>query len=100
VSATDIAESVAIARAAALAAEQGDSGKMILYKRISNQPYAYEIGCADVHEIANKIKRVPDAYINAQHNGITDECLAYLLPLIEGERYPKYVGGLPEQIIL
>ena len=99
VSATDIAESVAVGRAAALAAEQGESGKMMLYKRVSNHPYAYEIDCADVHEIANKIKRVPDAYINAQHNGITDECLAYLRPLIEGERYPKYVAGLPEQII-
>ncbi|MBQ7379814.1 MAG: 6-phosphofructokinase [Clostridia bacterium] len=100
VSATDIAESVAIGRAAALAAEQGESGKMMLYKRVSDVPYAYEIDCADVHEIANKIKRVPDAYINADHNGITNECLAYLRPLIEGERYPKYVNGLPEQIIL
>ena len=73
---------------------------VVLYKRLSDAPYAYEIGCADVHEIANKIKRVPDAYINAEHNGVTDACLAYLRPLIEGERYPKYVAGLPEQIIL
>ena len=72
---------------------------MMLYKRLADAPYAYEISSADVQEIANKIKRVPDAYINAQHNGITDECLAYLRPLIEGERYPKYVAGLPEQII-
>lgn len=100
VSATDIAESVAIGRAAALAAEQGETGKMMLYKRTADAPYACEIGCADVHEIANKIKRVPDAYINAEHNGITDACLEYLRPLIEGERYPKYVGGLPEQIVL
>ena len=53
-----------------------------------------------MHEIANKIKRVPDEYINAEHNGITDACLAYLRPLILGERYPEYVNGLPEQIIL
>ena len=100
VSAADIAESVAIGRAAALAAEQGESGKMMLYKRVSQVPYAYEIDCADVHEIANKIKRVPDEYINEQHNGITDACLEYLRPLVEGERYPKYVCGLPEQVIL
>ena len=100
VSAADIAESVAIGRAAVLAAEQGESGKMMLYKRVSQVPYAYEIDCADVHEIANKIKRVPDEYINEQHNGITDACLEYLRPLVEGERYPKYVCGLPEQVIL
>ena len=70
------------------------------YKRISNQPYAYEIDCADVHEIANKIKVVDDKFINEAGNDVTDECCRYLLPLIAGEASPKFINGIPDYVII
>jgi hypothetical protein len=32
--------------------------------------------------------------------GITEKCRRYLLPLIEGEDYPAYRGGLPVYVTL
>jgi 6-phosphofructokinase 1 len=50
--------------------------------------------------IANQIKAVPASYINERGNHVTDECCAYLLPLIQGEATPTYKNGIPEFVIL
>ncbi len=94
-SATDIAESVAVGRAAVKAAADGVTREMMTIVRDSTVPYAYHIGHSDVGEIANKIKAVPDAFINEAANHITPACAAYLLPLIAGEATPAYKNGLP-----
>ncbi len=100
-SATDICESVAIGREAVrVAASDGLSGEMMIFKRVSNTPYSYEISHKKVSEIANCVRRVPDSYINAQGNFITEDCCSYILPLIEGEISPKYYKGLPQYIVL
>ena len=36
------------------------------------------------------------AAANAEGNHIPDACCEYILPLIEGEAYPKYERGLPK----
>ena len=73
---------------------------MMTTDRISTEPYASEVGMADVQDIANQIKHVCDEYINERGNHVTDECCRYLLPLIMGEIQPKYEGGLPVHIII
>ena len=50
--------------------------------------------------IANKVKSVPREFINEQGNNVTDECLSYIMPLIEGETHPEFAHGLPVHIIL
>ncbi len=100
VSATDIRESLDIGEHAVRFALAGVSREMVVLRRLSTEPYTYEIGHEDIFKIANQTKVVPDAFINEASNGVTDECLAELLPLIQGEMWPEYEGGLPAHWIL
>jgi 6-phosphofructokinase 1 len=68
--------------------------------RVSDAPYRAEYGTTPVSAVANQVKTVPAAYINEAGNGITEEGLAYLLPLIQGELTPVFRDGLPVHIIL
>ncbi len=100
VSAQDIEEALAIGEAAVRFAAEGVSRQMVVLNRLSTAPYTYEIAHEDIFKIANQTKTVPDAFINKAGNGVTDECLAYLLPLIKGEMWPEYVDGLPVHWVL
>ena len=96
----DIEESVAVGQAAVNAAIAGSSRVMMTIQRTSDAPYAYTVGQAAIDTIANQTRFVPDEFINAESNHVTDACLYHLLPLIQGERYPDYESGLPVQCIL
>ncbi|MBO7169656.1 MAG: 6-phosphofructokinase [Clostridia bacterium] len=98
-SATDIEESVRTGKGAVEAAVAGTSGHMVVALREDN-PYAIRISTSPVSEIANKVKTVPDAYINEAENGITEAGLAYLAPLILGERACAYENGMPKHFII
>ena len=93
-SANDINESFAAGRAAAMNSPTA-SGCMICYER-SDAPYSITYRAKDVSEIANKIRKVPAEFINAEGNNVTDACLNYLLPLIQGEYPIVYTNGLPK----
>lgn len=98
---TDLDESVAIgAQAVRVATDEGVSGEMVLFERISSQPYRYTIRHKRVKNVANVVRCVPDEYINNEGNHITDACCEYILPLIEGEAYPEYERGIPKYIVL
>ena len=73
---------------------------MMTFVRESESPYVCKPGYEDIEKIANKVRAVPDSFINERGNGITDEGVKYLLPLIEGESYPEYKNGLPVHISL
>lgn len=87
-------------KAAVEAAVSGISGKMMTINRVSSEPYVSVPGYEDIDKIANKVKVVPDEFINKRGNGITDEGVKYLLPLINGESYPDYKDGLPVHLTL
>ena len=99
-SATDLAESVCVGRAAVKAASEGVTRQMMTIVRDSTEPYAYHVEHSDVSKIANQIKAVPAEFINERGNNVTDECARYLLPLIAGEATPKYSNGIPEYLII
>ncbi len=99
-SATDLAESVAVGRAAVKAAAEGVSREMMILVRDSTSPYLFHVEHHGISDIANKEKVVPDAFINETGDHITAACAAYLLPLIAGEAYPAYQNGLPSFVIL
>lgn len=94
-SATDIEESLRVGEGAVKTASEGISGVMMTIQRTSSKPYASEISHSPVADIANMVRRVPDEFINAQGNHVTDACCDYLAPLIAGETAPVYRGGLP-----
>ena len=98
---TDIEESVRIGREAVRAAvNDGVSGEMMVFERVSNNPYSCAVTHKRVANIANMVKCVPDEYINDEGNFVTKECCEYILPLIEGEDAPRYYKGIPSYIIL
>ena len=99
-SAQDLAESVAVGRAAIKAAAEGLSREMMLILRGEGEEYSFTIGHSDVSEIANKIKIVDDKFINEAGNDVTDDCCRYLLPLIAGEASPKFIQGIPDYVII
>ncbi len=97
---TDIDESVSIGNAAVNAALDGQSCKMMTYKRISSNPYKYKIECADINAIANEERIVPDEFICDDCNFVTQAFVEYALPLIQGEVDVEYVNGLPKHLYL
>lgn len=99
-SATDIEESVRVGKAAVAAALDGKSRVMMVIDRVSDEPYLSRIDSADIAGIANKVKFVPNEFINARGNNVTDACCRYLLPLIRGERQPLYRDGLPIHCVI
>ena len=98
---TDISESVMLGKEAVrVAAEEGVSGDMMIYERVSNEPYSCTVSHKKVADIANMVKSVPSEYINAEGNFVTKECCEYILPLIEGEAAPVFKNGIPDYIVL
>lgn len=93
---TDITEAERIGREAVVAAiERGESGVMMSFKRISNNPYRCEIVTADISKIANQEKKFPKEWINPEGNNVTIDALNYFLPLIQGEPVIEYRNGIP-----
>ncbi len=92
---TDITEAKEIGEAAVRAAMAGESGVMMIFRRISNNPYRVEIVTSSVDGVANKEKLFPAEWINADGNNVTVDALNYFLPLIQGEPEIEYRNGIP-----
>ncbi len=97
---SDVEQAYALGQAAVEMALEGKNSVMPAIVRISNNPYKWEIGCGELKDVANVEKMMPKNYISADGFSITDSCREYLLPLIEGENYPPYNGGLPNYVVL
>ncbi len=93
---TDITEAERIGREAVAAAiDRGESGVMMSFQRISNNPYRCAIVTADISKIANQEKKFPKEWINPEGNNVTIDALNYFLPLIQGEPVIEYRNGIP-----
>ena len=97
---TDIDESVGVGSAAVKAATSGKTAVMMTINRADSSEYSVYFDSAEISGIANGVKGVPQDYINEAGNGVTDECVNYLAPLILGEVAPEYENGLPKHIVL
>jgi ATP-dependent phosphofructokinase / diphosphate-dependent phosphofructokinase len=92
---TDVKQAYELGKKAVQLALQGHNAVMPTIDRISNTPYKYKIGMAPLAKVANVEKFMPRNFITADGFGITEPCKRYLMPLIQGEDYPKYKDGLP-----
>ncbi len=97
---TDIDEAFMVGGAAVKAADEGDTGKMVVIDRLSDDPYMSTAGIYDVHRIANNEKVVPREWINKEGNYVTEEFIDYVKPLIQGDYAPFMVNGLPQHLVL
>ena len=92
---TDLKQAYSVGEAAVKMAINGEKSLMVTIDRISDSPYKWRIGSADLSKVANNEKMMPKKYISKTGYGITAECKAYMLPLIKGEAYLRYKNGLP-----
>ena len=97
-SGTDIKEAYEAGAAAVKAADEKDSGKMVVLTRVSAEPYQCGTEVHDVHKIANDEKLVPREWITSCGTNVTDEFIRYVRPLIQGELQPIMVGGIPRHL--
>ena len=97
---TDITESVSVGRAAVKYAGEGRTGIMVTIDRAESDEYSVSFGAANIAEIANAVRGVPDEYINETSDGITEAGIKYLAPLIIGEMDIEYECGMPKHVVL
>lgn len=94
----DILEAYQVGGAAVKAADEGDSGKMVVLKRLSDDPYQSGTEVKDVHKIANDEKLVPREWVTEDGSYVTDEFVSYVRPLIQGDVSPVMVDGIPRHL--
>ena len=97
---TDIEESFDIGGFAVKMAFEGNTGVMSGIVRNSDYPYSSHFELFDIKNIANKVKSVPDNFIDTENSFVTEKAVSYLKPLIFGEVYPIYDSGIPKHFIL
>ncbi|MBQ8742437.1 MAG: 6-phosphofructokinase [Clostridia bacterium] len=98
---TDIKESFGVGSAAVESALNGDSDCMMCIKREGNgEKYAVSYKSVAIELVANRIKYVPDDFINEEGNNVTDKCIEYMLPLVQGCAPYFTQNGIPEFLIL
>jgi len=97
---TDVDQAYALGKAAVELALKGENAVMPSITRLSDKPYKWKIGIAQLKNVANVEKMMPRNFITKDGFGITEKCRAYLAPLIRGEDYPPYKEGLPQYVQL
>ncbi len=97
---TDLSESEAVGAAAVRAAVKGETGKMMAFSRVSDNPYKVEILPVPANLVANGERNFPTEWINEDKNNVTDEAVKYFLPLISGEPKLVFENGLVKHIKL
>jgi 6-phosphofructokinase 1 len=96
----DLDHAYAVGQAAVEMALAGKNAVIPMIKRLSDEPYRWEIAEQALADVANVERKVPAEYITDDGFGITEACRRYLAPLIQGEAYPPYKDGLPHYVRL
>ncbi len=100
-SASDVEQAYALGKVGVELALEGKNAIMPTIKRLSDKPYRWEIGSANLADVANVEKMMPLDFISVDGFGITDKCRDYLYPLIQGESYPDYDDrGMPKYVVM
>ena len=96
----DILEAYQVGGAAVKAADEGDSGQMVVLQRFSDEPYQAGTAVRDVHKIANDEKCVPREWINEDGTYVTDRFITYVRPLVQGDVAPIMVDGISRHLCI
>lgn len=99
-SGVDITEAYQVGASAVKAAFAGETGKMVILKRVSDDPYICTTDLYDIHMIANVEKTVPLEWITPDGTDVMPQLVNYIRPLIQEELTPIMVNGQPRHIVL
>ena len=95
-SATDIEEAFTAGKVAVEKAVEGETGYMVAFERqMVDGKYSCAYRLLPLESVANYEKKVPMEWINDAHNGLKQEFISYVLPLIQGEANVPKVDSLP-----
>lgn len=97
---TDLDQAYALGKAAVEFALNGKTDVMLTIQRETAPVYRWNIGTAPLSQVANVEYKMPRNYIDEEGFAITEACYKYLSPLIQGEAYPPYKGGMPDYVKL
>lgn len=97
-SALDHAQAQAVGAMAVELALAGRGGSFPAIRRLSNDPYLWQLEPADTAPIANLERQLPAEFIRADGLHVTAAACDYIRPLIEGEVAQPMRGGLPDYI--
>jgi len=93
---TDINEAFGAGKVAVENAVEGTTGKMVAFEReMVDGNYNCKYVLLPLSSVANFEKKVPLEWINEEQNGLTDEFIDYVLPLIQGEPELPKENSLP-----
>ena len=92
---TDIDESEQIGAAGVQCALNGETGRVMVFRRIHDMPYTVVMEPADASQIANREK-----FLTPAGNNISDKAMPYFLPLIQGELNLQMHGGIPKHFTI
>jgi len=84
-------EAILAGELACRAAMQGESGKMVAFRRISTTPYEVEPFLVDIDQVMLHERTMPDEFINEAGNGVTEKFKEWCKPLI-GEELQKMIS--------
>lgn len=87
----DIEEAQMAGELACRAAVDGESGKMVAFSRVSENPYEMKPFLVDIDEVMMYERKMPDEFINEEGNGVTQAFLDWCRPLI-GEELPDMIS--------
>lgn len=94
----DMTEAFQVGSTAVTAAWEGQTAKVVILKRVSNDPYICVTDTVDVTKVANIEKKVPIEWITPTKDDVTHEFIRYANPLIQAELTPFMVNGIPRHI--
>ena len=97
---TDISEALQVGACALCTMLEGKSGCMMTLQRTGDAPYGITISTVEAQRVANRIRLFHQEWITPDGNGVCDEAIPYFLPLIQGDRQPIMINGMPVHFTL
>ena len=94
-SSVDINEARWCGRHAVQYAMKNISGSVAIKRVGTGANYKVELFRTDLSNVAEKTKSMPDEYINADGNGVTEAFVEYAMPLTGGLPKTEYLGNRP-----
>jgi 6-phosphofructokinase 1 len=92
-SSVDAQEARACGREAVKLAKEHISGSVAIRRLGSGKDYAIDLFLTELNNVAGGTKSMPDEYINAEGNGITEAFIEYALPLVGDLPKTHYLGN-------
>ena len=95
-SAVDVDEARRCGRQAVVYAMSENNGSVAIKRTGNGQSYTSELFRTDLANVAEKTKSMPDEFINADGNGVTDAFIEYAMPLVGPLPKTHYLGNYPK----